>query len=183
MADRAGDPAGADDLDVELAAERADDEVRRRRRLREQSERLGEETTFAELVVGHAVGGGVVTVEVRGGARHRGSIVAVGADVVVIRSLADRLILVPLAAMGSIRHHEAAAAEAHSDVDRGSTLHDVLVEWSAERRRVVISSTAGIVSGRLISTGPDVVTVVTDAVERELVQVWLPSVTDVSASS
>jgi len=181
MAGRADDDDLDADLDAELAAERADDAVRERRRLRDLSERIGEETTFAELVVGHAIRGGVITAAVHGGARHSGTIVALGADVVVMRSTLDQLVLVPMAAMASIRHHEPAGAADGPALDRHATLHDVLIDWAAARRRVVISTTAGTVSGQLISTGTDVITVVTDSVEREQVQVWLPSVTAVSS--
>ena len=170
-------------LDAELAAARADDAVQQRRQLRDLTERMQQESTFVELLVGHAVAGGQITAELRGGIRHRGTIVAVGADLIVLRTLAKLLVLVPTTAIGSIRHHGPAGVDDAPDVGRDTTLHDVLDEWSAERRRVVISTTAGTVSGRLISIGTDVVTVVTDSVEPERVQVWLPSVTDVSAPS
>lgn len=172
-----------DDLDAEFAAARADEAVEERRRLRDLTERVREQTTFAELLVGHAVGGAQITAELRGGIRHQGQIVAVGADVVVLQTLSSRMVLMATSAIGSIRHHGAAGAEDPPDLGRASTLHGVLSEWSSDRRRVVINTAAGTVSGRLVSTGPDVVTVETDSVEPEQVQVWLPSVTDVSVPS
>jgi hypothetical protein len=156
------------DLDDELGAlgrwaaeQRVAEAVERRRRTGWLARQPADELTLAGLLVAAAERGRPVVVELADGRRHRGSPTVVGRDVVELRTATDRIVLVALHAVRSLR----VAGEPLTDVavPRSAPRTDLAGELArrAEDRPEAWLATTGAaepVTGTLLAAGSHVVT-------------------------
>lgn len=174
MADRTGDGwdgvlrgAGAASfaarLDRWVADARADEAALARSRERWLQDVAAQEATIAGVLADLAERHASISVEV-GGRRHHGTVVALGADFLALRTGAGADVLLALSALGVVR--------AAPTVDRALgdrmiatelRLADVLAELAADRERVrLVGASGDTVAGELRGVGLDVVVVRTD---------------------
>jgi hypothetical protein len=137
-------------------------------RIQERSLRRAAEegATLAGLLIDLAERGSMAAVHTESGARHHGTVVAVGADYCVVRTEAGAEPHLRLDAIGSVRPHPS-VRQGSPDGDRRPVVDLLLVEVLGraveERPRVVLRLRGGErVVGVLRSTGADMVTLVLD---------------------
>lgn len=140
------------------AADAADDRVRMRV-LRQISE---DEATFAGIVLELAERGSAVTVRTAAGRVHRGRIVAVGRDFLVMREGDTPPVFVPTSAATTVRPASADRGESVVGGRRpplDATLAAVLSGLAGDRPRIhlAIVGDSQVVAGELRTVGTDVV--------------------------
>jgi hypothetical protein len=167
---------------ADAAADGAARERSQERGLRQVAE---EEATFAGLALDLAERGMGVIARTAGGRPHRGRIVAVGRDFVVVRDGPRPPAFLPLAAMTVLRPEPAvggppddAAGARPAPVD--VSLAAALVRLAAERPRVQLTSMGDPepMAGELRSVGADVATVHLDGDGRLVAHVRLATLAD-----
>ena len=138
-----------------------------------------EETSLRGVLVDLAEGGSSAVIVVRGSGPCPGTVRLVGDDFAVVESVPGQL-LVPLAAVEAIRSAPGRSLPRGRLVAlSGVTLRCLLTELSADRPRMVATSTSGERSaGELRSVGADVIRMV-DPTTRSDVLVPLESVCEV----
>jgi hypothetical protein len=156
------------DLDRELGAldrwaaeQRVAEAVGQRRRAEWLARQPAAELTLPGLLVALAEQGRPIVVEVTDGRRHRGSPTVVGRDVVELRTAADRVVLVALHAIRSLRVTGEPLADAAMPVSRpGTDLAEELARRAEDRPDVwlVTDGATEPVVGSLVAAGPQVVT-------------------------
>lgn len=180
-----GDPFGRalDRLVAEAAAAEVARERVQERSLRAVAEA---EATFVGVAVDLAEQGRTVVVRTLAGRSHRGRIVAVGRDLLIIRDGDAAPALVATAAVASLRPHLDGPHRADGDTAGGRPapldlgLASLLSELAAERPQVQVGLAGDDpVTGRLRSVGADVVTIRLHGDRRPVVHVRLAAVTDV----
>ena len=152
--------ASLDHLLADAAAEEAARERSQTRVLRQIAE---EEATFLGIAVDLAERGSVVVARTSSGRAHRGRVLAVGRDFVVLRDAAGPPAFLAVPALASLRPQPgdgrgdvAGARVAPLDVG----LAALLVVLAADRPRVQVSAVGDEpVAGQLRSAGVDVVTI------------------------
>ena len=173
----------APDPDVELARARVDDAVSARRGRRRERELLSAESRFVEILAGLAATGATVAVTTRSGRRIRGSIAAVGHDVIVVATAAQQ-ITVRTGCVSSVEQPDARVVG--GDPGSVSDLHlvDVLCELADGETEVgVVAGDGARIDGVIESIGADVVVLrpvgrpapVTYVALDSLSEVWSPS--------
>lgn len=179
-------PAGRDPY-LELGdAARQDAEVAARSERRSRLERASEVATWRGTLRDLAERRVPVSLRLAGGRTRRGSLVAVGADHLGVRTAAGQLVLVRLDAVRSLRPEPGLPAPtATGDRDRveGRHLVEVLAEFVEERARVVLGCDGWDepLVGELSGLGEDVLTLRVEGVDRGTVYLPLAAVTEVVA--
>lgn len=171
-----------DRLVAEATAAEAARERTQERTLRSVAEA---EATFAGVAVDLAEQGRAVVVRTTGGRSHRGRIVAVGRDLVIVRDGDGAPVLISTHAVASLRPHVEAtvhdldtAGGRPAPLDLGLAV--LLSQLAAERPQVQLGVAGDDpVTGVLRAAGADVVTVRLAGARRPLVHVRLGAVTDV----
>ena len=183
-----------DPLELELArwlAEaRVDDAVTSRLQERALRQLAAEEATLLGLCIDLAEAGRPVLARTTEGRVHRGTVVAVGADFVALRSAAVEATFLPVATLAWLRPAPGtwAGAPVRGGAAAGSRtpplaarLVDVLTGLAADRPRVrvVVAGDPDVWSGRLRACGADVLSV--ELAGEPAVTGWAPlaSVTEV----
>ena len=153
-----------------LAEARVDDAVASRLRERALRQLAGDEATLLGLCLDLAEGGRPVLARTSAGRVHRGALVAVGADVVALRTAGGDAVFLALGhlawlrpapgswAGASARGGEAAGSRSPSLAAR---MVDILTGLAADRPRVrvVVAGDAEVWTGRLRACGADVLSV------------------------
>jgi hypothetical protein len=159
---------GPDEFDAELGrlgrwaaearVERAVDERRRAAWLGRQPE---ERTDLAALLVALAERSRPVVVEMVDGRRHRGSLTAVGRDVVELHTDQGTILLVALAAIASVRVSGPELGDVTSASTPATHLAAELARWAEDRPRVhaVTVGASAPIRGTLVAAGPHLVAV------------------------
>lgn len=168
-----------------LADAAADDAARERSQERGLRQVAAEEATFAGLALDLAERGVGVVARTAGGRPHRGRIVAVGRDFLVLREGARPPVFLALAAMTVLRPEPAVgggddtSGARPAPVDVG--LAAALSRLAVERPRVQVMSVGDPepLAGELRSVGLDVATVHLDGDGRLVAHVRLATVADV----
>lgn len=152
------------------AAERA------RRRWLERQE--AEEASLVGVLLDLAERGRPVAASTLAGRTARGPVAALGADFVVIRQ--ERLgdVMLPLAALATVRGApgDAAPVGARQPVALVIVLAEALVELAADRPSVVVSVAGEEFRGDLFRAGRDVVTVALPNRHREVVSIAMAAI-------
>jgi hypothetical protein len=163
---------------------RADEAARDRARERWLRRQAEEEGTLAGALLDLAERRAAVLVATAAGRRHRGTVVAVGADFVGLRGGRAAQVLVPLAAVAWVRPLEGDSAAPGDDrpLALEATLVEALDGLAARRPRtlVVPAAASEALTGELVAVGRDVVTLRLDGDGRPLAFVPVASVTEVS---
>ena len=170
---------------AEARARDAVDARVRERWLRRQAE---EEATFVGLLVDLAEREAAVAVTTTANRRHVGTVEAVGADFVALRTAGGRTAVVSLGAVAAatpLGAEGGRAGAAGAPGDRGSrsvkvAMADVLAHAAGQRPRVHVHAGGVGVVGELRSVGADVVSVHTDGDPPATAYLRLPSVSEVS---
>ena len=148
----------------EARASHAGEARGRERSLRRQAE---EDASLTGALLDLAENGSAVTVRTVTGAVHHGVVVAVGADFCVVRAQRGVDLILPLAAVSTVRPHPGERhPPASGDREPPSLVRllDVLAMMAGERQRVAVGTRDGEqVTGELRAVGSDVVTVALDA--------------------
>jgi hypothetical protein len=151
--------ASLDHLVADAVAEESARERAQTRRLRQIAE---EEATFLGVAVDLAERGAVVVARTSSGRSHRGRILAVGRDFLVVRDAGGPPAFLAAAAIASLRPQP---QEGSADTAGGRAaplsvgLSALLVGLAADRPRVQVAATGDEpVAGRLRSVGVDVLT-------------------------
>ncbi len=163
-----------------VAETQVDDAVELRRRTAWLRRQADEESTLTGVLVDLAEHGRPVTVHLTNGRRHRGTIAAVGRDVVELRSSVGERVVVAIDALDSVRPQpDAVAVPGDGPVPTGVTLVERVGRLAEQRERVLIVARSGeATSGEITAVGRDVVTVALDG--GGLAYVALASVAEVS---
>ena len=155
--------ASLDHLVADAVAEESARERAQTRRLRQIAE---EEATFLGVAVDLAERGAVVVARTSSGRTHRGKVLAVGRDFLVLRDGGGPPAFVPVAALSSLRPQPGAASLDTAGGRPASLsvgLAALLVGLSADRPRVQVTAVGDEpVAGVLRSVGVDVLTLVLD---------------------
>lgn len=173
-----------------VARWRADDAVSgavaSRSRQAHLAHQAAEEIDLASVLLDLAETGSVVSVLTTSGRRHVGMIASVGRDFVEVRSSEQKTrTFIPLAALGAVQPHMAAAPPAplRSSAPRAS-LAEILSSLVENRPRLVIwlaGAPGQAVNGVLCSVGSDVLVVASEDGSRRQSYLRLESVAEVSA--
>ena len=162
----------------EASADAAADARARQRWLRQAAD---EDATFAGVLLDLAERRTPVVVHGRAGRRHRGTVVAVGADFVVVRATDGADAIVPFPGIASVRPEPGAPAPAG---DRSPsidvTFAEALAAVAEDRPRVLLVTTVDTdgVAGELKSVGRDVVTLRLDGAHRPTTYVPIASIAE-----
>jgi hypothetical protein len=160
-------PAGADDgflasLDHLVADAVAEDAARERSQTRMLRQIAEEEATFLGVALDLAERGALVVARTSSGRSHRGRVLAVGRDFVVLRDGGGPPVFLAVTAMASLRAQPGAASDDTAGgraAPLGVGLAALLVGLAAERPRVQVSAVGDEpVAGQLRSVGADVLT-------------------------
>lgn len=160
----------------------ADDVARDRVRERGLRRAAEEESTLVGLVLDLSERQAQVGVRTTSGRTHRGRIIAVGRDFLVVRDASAPPVFVPLAALAALRPTGPVSGD--TDGSRPAPLDlsfaNVLSELAAERSRVqVVTSDGDATSGTLRAMGTDVLTLAVDAEGRVAIHLALQAVAEV----
>ncbi len=147
-----------------VAETQVDDAIELRRRsvwLRRQAD---EESTMTGVLIDLAEHGRPATLHLGNGRRHRGTITAVGRDVVELHTSGGERVVVALDALDSVRPmSDATPVPGDGPVPTGVTLAERVRRLADQRERVLIVGRNGeVTSGEITAMGRDVVTVVLD---------------------
>lgn len=108
----------------------------------------------------------------------QGTIVGLGADVVIVRGPASETVLLALAALASVRAEPGTARSiGDRQVRSSASLAELLAKLAVERPQVVLHAGATAVAGELRAVGVDVATVV--PVDQTVAYVAIGAVTEV----
>jgi hypothetical protein len=149
-------------LDRWVASARVDEAAASRARERWLRQIAEESASFAGVLLDLAERGEPVTVQGRGGRRHRGTISAIGADFAALRTPSGADVLLAFAGIASIRtdgHDAGPRGDRATSFELG--LAEAVAAIAADRPRVLLVTTAdgdGL-AGELRSVGRDVATV------------------------
>ena len=180
--------AGSDDeflasLDHVVADAVAEEAARERSQTRMLRRIAEEEATFVGVALDLAERGSVVVARTASGRAHRGRVLAVGRDFVVVRDGSGPAVLLPIASLASLRPQPGSAPV---DTAGGRTapldvgFAALLVGLAADRPRVQVSAAVDEqVAGELRSVGVDVLTLRLDGDAALRAHVRLGAVTDV----
>lgn len=160
--------------------ERAAQQRSREHWLRRQAD---EEATFAGVLTDLAERGDLVAVATATGRRHRGWLVAVGADFCVVRTEDRQQVVVHHRAVASVRPEPGRPlATGDREITTTRTLADHLAALADDRPRVLVTTTGpgDSAGGVLRSVGRDVLVVALDGDRRGLAYVPVASVAEVS---
>lgn len=175
---------GPDDLDGPLRDLLDDQRRREAAERRRHAHWLGQEAEEAGGLAGILVDlgerGAPTSIGTGSGRRLAGAVLAVGTDVVELRTATGQRTLVALAAVATVRPEPGSRPTVGDRrVVAGGTLHDRLVALAADRPEVVVRTRAGEgVAGRLRAVGADVLTLA-QAEDRATVHVALDAVAEV----
>jgi hypothetical protein len=164
---------------------RIDERAQERLRERWLRQQADEDTTFAGTLVDLAERGRPVGLHTAAGRQHRGTIIAVGADFFLLRTLQHLDVLVPFDAVSYVRPQP---GEAASFGDRALTIDvlftEALHELSADRPRVlvVLRGVNQSVAGVLRSVGRDVVSLGLDGSDRTVASLPIVSIAEVAST-
>jgi len=162
-----------------VAETQVDDAIELRRRSAWLRRQTDEESTLTGVLIDLAERGRAVTVHLANGRRHRGTIAAVGRDVVELRSTVGERVVVALDALDSVRPSDAAPVPGDGPVPRDVTLVERVRRLADQRERVLLVGRNGeATSGEITSVGRDVVRVALDG--GGLAYVSLAAVAEVS---
>lgn len=159
-----------------VAEGRVDAAAAERARHRWLQRQAGEDATLAGVLMDLAERGRPVAVRSAGGLTARGRIVALGADFVIVRE--DRVgdVVVPFAAVATVRPTPGEPAPVGArPLALALTLAEALVELAAERPDVAVAA-GDELRGELRRAGRDTLTVALDDSHRTVVTVHLPAV-------
>jgi hypothetical protein len=151
-------------LDRWAAEARVDEAARARSRERWLRQAAEEEATLAGVLADLGERGVVVAVRTRAGRAHQGTVAAIGADFVALRTATGEVLL-SFDGLGVVRTAPGAPPTAGDRVVHAELrLVQVLAGLAAERERVLVVTVDGgdAVSGRLWSVGTDVAAVRSD---------------------
>ena len=171
--------ASLDHVVADAVAEEAARERSQTRMLRQIAE---EEATFVGVVLDLAERGSVVVARTASGRAHRGRVLAVGRDFVVVRDGGGPPAFLPVAAVSSLRPQPGVAA-ADTAGGRSAPLDvgfaALLVGLAVDRPRVQVSARDDeAVAGQLRSVGVDVLTLRLDGDAGLRAHVRIPAVTE-----
>ena len=178
-----------DDLERWAAEARAREAADERVRARWARRAAEEGATFAGVLLDLAEAGIPTTLTTTGGHRHGGRLIVVGADFVAVRTGTGLVVLLALAGLAEVVAAGvpggAGAGRPASGEDRPQplevTLADVLARLAVARPRASLRAGEAVVSGELVATGSDVVTVsVGGSHPARLAYVRLASVSEVT---
>lgn len=173
----------ADRLAAWAATARADEAALSRSREGFLRRTAAEDATFVGVLLDLAERGGPVLVVGSGDRRHRGTVRAVGADFIALRTPDARDVLLSHRSIGSVRPEaRSAAATGDRGVDVPMGLAEALAVLAEDRPRVLVVSSAGGegLSGELNAVGRDVVTMRLDGSERRIAYVPISNIAEVS---
>jgi len=165
-----------------LSDARVDDSAAGRARERWLQTAAEADATFGGVLLDLAERGGPITLGLTGGRRHRGQLVAVGADFVAVALAAGGEVLIARGAIASLRASPRSdAALGEQAVTTDLRLGDVLAELAAERSRVLLllGDRGDPVGGEARAAGRDVLTVRVDGDPPALTYVPLGAITEV----
>ena len=147
-----------------VAETQVDDAIELRRRSAWLRRQADEEATMTGVLVDLAEHGRAVTLYLGNGRRHRGTIAAVGRDVVELRSTVGERVVVALDALDSVRPStDADAVPGDGPVPTDVRLVERVRRLAEQRERVLIVGRNGeATSGEITSVGRDVVRVALD---------------------
>lgn len=148
-----------------VAETQVDDAIELRRRSAWLRRQADEESTLTGVLIDLAEHGRPVTLHLGNGRRHRGTIAAVGRDVVELRSSVGERVVVALDALDSVRPmSDATPVPGDGPVPTDVTLAERVRRLAELRGRVLIVGRNGeATSGELTAIGRDVVTVTLDS--------------------
>lgn len=182
-----GPLGGPDDPYVALGDDaRQAGEVAARSERRSRLERAGEVATWRGTLRDLAERRSRISVRLADGGVRRGSLTAVGADHLAVRTSAAQLLLILLDSVRTIRPEPGSPAPvATGDRDRveGRRLVEVLAELVEERARILLRCDGmdEPLVGDLVGLGEDVLTFRVDGVDHGTVYLPLDAVTEVVA--
>lgn len=155
----------AEHLERWVAEARIDEAALGRARERWLREVAEQEATLAGVLTDLAERGAPVTVHLRGGRRHHGTVVGVGADFIAVGPTASAPGAEVLVAVHAITGVQTGPNATIGDRALGTELHlsDVLSELATDRERVAIVSDGEVVVGELRSVGIDVAVLRTES--------------------
>lgn len=180
---RGGGSAGfAAHLDRWVAEARISEAALGRARERWLREVAEQEATLAGVLADLAERQTTVSVRLRGGRRHHGTISAVGADFVVVGQTMGVDLLIRVAAIATVgTAPDVGATIGDRTVGTELRLADVLAELAADRERVVVATEAGeLLAGQLRSVGHDVAVLRTETVPPATAYLPLAAIVEVS---
>lgn len=160
----------ADHLERWVAEARIDEAALSRARERWLREVAEQEATLAGVLTDLAERGAPMTVHLRGGRRHHGTIHGVGADFVAVGPIRGAAgdsqsheVLVAVRAVTAVRTgHDVGATIGDRAIGTELRLADVLSELAADRERLVVMTEGEALAGELRSVGHDVAVLRTD---------------------
>lgn len=172
---------GDDALRRLLDDERHADAVAARRRGQSLRGQAAESGTLAGTLIDLGERRAVVSLVTTGGRSLRGTIVSLGADLVVLRGPSNETVLVALGAVASVRTEPGTIRSIGDRLLRSeATLAEVVGELAVDRPHVAIHTGAAAVSGELRAVGLDVATLV--QTDQTVAYVALGAVSDVVVS-
>jgi sRNA-binding regulator protein Hfq len=147
-----------------VAETQVDDAIELRRRSAWRRSQADEESTMTGMLIDLAEHGRPVTLYLGNGRRHRGTITAVGGDVVELHSSVGERVVVALDALDSVRPmSDATPVPGDGPVPTGVTLAERVRRLADQRERVLIVGRNGeATSGEITAMGRDVLTVALD---------------------
>ncbi|MDQ6909776.1 MAG: hypothetical protein M3Z84_03170 [Actinomycetota bacterium] len=168
-----------------VAEARAADAVDSRVRERWLRTQAAESSTWAGVLITLAEAATPVVVTTSAGRRHAGLVVTVGDDFVAVRRAGERVTVISIAAVASVKPSGPARAtpvggERHPSSSAPVTLLGVLERAVGDRPRLMLAAGDTQVTGQLLAVGVDVVTVRTDAHPPGLAYVSLASISEAS---
>jgi len=165
-----------------LSDARVDDSAAGRARERWLQAAAEADATFGGVLLDLAERGGLITLGLTSGRRHRGQLVAIGGDFVAVALATGGDVLVTRGAIASVRATPGSdAALGERAVTTDLRLGDVLAELAAERSRVLLllGDRGDPVGGEARAAGRDVLTVRLDGDPPALTYVPLAAIREV----
>ncbi len=173
--------ASLDHLVADAVAEEAARERSQERTLHEIAE---SEATLAGLLLDRSERRSPVVVRTTGGRAHRGQVLAVGRDFVVLRDRPRPPVMVALDAVAAVRpepEDRSAAATGGRAAPLNVSLAALLARLSGDRPRVLVAAAGDEpVAGQLRSVGLDVLTLRLDGDHRLSVHVALAALAEIT---
>lgn len=147
-----------------------DEAVRSRARQRWLERQANEEATLIGSIIDLAERGRAITLTTAAGARHRGVVVAVGSDFVILRDSRLGDVVIRQDAISLLRPAPGDdTPTGDRPLDINLALADALVELSADRPRVLLATGGEELTGELRSAGYNVMTIQLDGSRRDTV--------------
>lgn len=160
-------------LDAWLAEAAADERADERRRIANLRHQAEEDASLLDVLVDLGESGAPVMLGDTSGAEHRGRVVVVGSDVVVLAG-ASHTVVVSLAAVAAITAEGSVATDSRA-VATTADLHIVCTVLADDRPRVRAVPVGGLaVTGELRGVGRDALRIVTHRSGRPPATAWVP---------